>query len=186
MQPVVRDDELELLGALADPAVHAQHAIAAKQQRVDGIRHRVQHAFLGDVDMLVDLGRHVGDDQQAGRAAVAHGNRLGADRRQHVVLGCAGKCGRVALHQDRGDRSGSGQTLLEPANTEACHRGQEEQHLSEEYESDGQQQQLGRQAARKRNRTVRLFSGKYTGIGCFSHAVLCCEVSAGMMRFGLK
>ena len=49
----------------------------------------LDHADVGEVDMLVDLRRHLGDHQQPRDAAVAHGDRLGADRHQHVVLGRA-------------------------------------------------------------------------------------------------
>ena len=34
-QPVVRNDQLEFLGALADLAEHAQHALPAEEQRVE-------------------------------------------------------------------------------------------------------------------------------------------------------
>ena len=150
-QAVVRHDQLEFLVAFADRPENAQHPLAAEKQRVQGARHALDHAGVGDINMFVDLRRHLGHDQKPRDAAVAHRNRLGADRHQNVVLGGAGERSGVALHQhDRHGCRGT-QPLLQPAQPIAGNPGQENENLGQQHEDDGEQQQLRRQSARQRH-----------------------------------
>ena len=164
-QGVVGHDQLEFLVAVANRSKHAQHALAAEKQRVQGAGHALDHADTGDIDMFIDLRRHLGHDQKPRDAAVAHGNRLGADRHQHVILGGAGERIGFALHQD--DRHGRrrAQPLLQPAQPVAGNPGQENEDFGQEHEDDGEQQELRRQPARQRHRT----DGGVRRSGAFIH-----------------
>ena len=147
------------LGAFADLAEDAQHSFAAEEQRVERTRHRGDRSGAGKVDMLVDLGRHLGDDEQPRDAAVAHGDRLGADRHQHVVLQRPRQAFGILLDEHDRDRGRRAQPFLQPAQLEIGDRGQEDQHFRDHHEEHGEHQQLGRQAARQRHRPCRCLFG---------------------------
>ena len=162
-KPLVGDDELELGGALADLAEDAQHSLAAEEQRVERTRHGGHGSGAGKVDMLVDLGRHLGDDEQPRDAAVAHGDRLGADRHQHVVLQRPRQAFGILLHEHDRDRCRRAQPFLQPAQLEIGDRGQEDQHFRDHDEEHGEHEQLDRQAARQRHRPGRDLVGGFGG-----------------------
>ena len=67
-------------------AEDAQHALPAEEQRLERRFHGVHRACAIQVDMLVDGRWHLGHDQQTRGALVANGDRLGAERHQHLVL----------------------------------------------------------------------------------------------------
>ena len=105
--------------------------------------------------MLVYLGRHLGNDQKPRNAAVAHRDRLGADRQQHVVLQGPGQALGILLHQHDRYRGRRSQPFLQPAQLEIGYRGQEDQHFGDHHEEHGEQHELDRQAAGERHRPCR-------------------------------
>ena len=156
--------ELELGCALADLAENPQHPLTAEEQRVERSRHRGDRAGAGKVDVLVDLRRHLGDHEQPRDAALAHRDRLGADRHQHVVLQCPRQALRILLDEHDGDRSRRTQPLLQPAQLEIGDGGQENQHFRDHHEEHREREQLDRQPACERHRPERRLVG---GFGWF-------------------
>ena len=146
-------------------------------------------AGRGQVDMLVDLGRHLGDDQQPRDAAVAHGDRLGADRHQHVVLQrrATGWTDRPApARRRRRPRC----PAVPPASAAGNWRSRARRSALRRSSRRGPSaQQLGRQPARQRHRPGRAASAPLRPPGCpswSSHSMRRTARSARRRRLSRK
>ena len=137
------ENDFEEVAAHRRGSHHAYHvARLASQQRIERVDDRLATTTLPHVDVLRDLGRHIGSGEQAALIAHLHRHGARADAFQNLVRQAfrhhAARCG--IEHERRCVRGGK--PIVQPVQAEICDRRHVNQNFRHHHEQDGEQQQL--------------------------------------------
>ena len=146
----LRDDLDEL--AHGRGSHHAHHVGVGAEQRLERLDDGAMPGHVAHVDVVVDLGRHVGGGKQPASLAHFQRHRARADALEQLARDPLGHhaVGRGLKHQSRG--IGGGEPVVEPVQPKIGDRGNIDQHLGHHHEQDGEHEELAGQAQSGRPR----------------------------------